>query len=72
MRRPTDAMLEHLTRLALLANKGMDERLGYLFGLLDSPDVFVAEDAYKEFGKASYSQTRLARHRFDRANSGIG
>ncbi len=67
MRRPAEAMVNHLTKLALLANKGMDERLGYLFGLLDSTDVFVAEDAYKEFGKASYSQTRLARHRFDRA-----
>jgi hypothetical protein len=56
-------LVKYLQGAMLVKEQRIDTRLRYFFDFLDSPDLEVANDAYKEFANADYKDYReMAKH----------
>jgi hypothetical protein len=51
-------MVKYIEGAIAARPKGIGERLRFFFDYLDSPDIEISNDAYKEFGNADYKDFR--------------
>lgn len=57
--RPDSDAAKYLQGAVALKDKDVPSRLRFFFNYLDNPDVEISNDAYKEFGNASYKDFQV-------------